>query len=67
MYRSVRLKHNIKKDNRWELDTRVRIKAKNRPKIYARQALIKMILRLAGIDYQIGANFIRLLKNAIGI
>ena len=35
VYRSVYLKRDTKKDNRWELDARVRIKAENRPKIYA--------------------------------
>ena len=67
MYRSVCLKRDTKKDNCWELDARVRMKAENWPKIYARQAYVKIILRLAGIDYQIGANFVRLLKNTVSI
>jgi len=67
VYGSIRLKRDTEKDNYWELDATVRIKAKNRLKIYGRQARVKMILRLAGIDYQIGVNFVRLLKNAVGI
>jgi hypothetical protein len=61
------LKRDTKKDNRWELHARVRMKAENRPKMYGRQARAKMISRLAGIDHQTGANFVRLLKNAVGI
>ena len=47
VYGSVCLKRNMEKDNCWELDARVRIKAKNRPKMYGRQAHAKIILRLA--------------------
>jgi hypothetical protein len=67
VYGSVRLKRDTEKDNRWELNARVRMEAENRPKIYGRQARVKMISRLAGIDYQTGANFVRLPKNAVGI
>ena len=67
VYGSACLKRDMKKDNCWELDARVRMKAENRPKMYARQALVKIILRLVGIDHQTGANFVRLPKNAVGI
>jgi hypothetical protein len=47
VYGSARLKRDTEKDNRWELDARVRMKAENRPKMYGRQARAKMISRLA--------------------
>jgi hypothetical protein len=64
---SARLKRDTEKDNRWELHARVRMEAENRPKMYGRQARAKMISRLAGMDHQTGANFVRLPKNAVGI